>query len=132
LAFIEGKWLAREQRQARIDLLTERARKLKALYELGKATEAHVELLMADATELKKLKRIQRAEHDLLYFMHEYFSDEGNPGNPDNLIPAGVTIDKAADFHQTLCSLLDEITTGKQRTNVAWSVGRGHAKTAYL
>lgn len=64
--------------------------------------------------------------------MHEYFSEEGNPGNPDNLIPAGVTIDKAADFHRTLCSLLDEITTGEQRTNVAWSVGRGHAKTAYL
>jgi predicted phage terminase large subunit-like protein len=48
------------------------------------------------------------------------------------LIPAGITIDKAADFHRTLCALLDEITTGKQRTNVAWSVGRGHAKTAYL
>lgn len=132
MAYVEGKWLDRGARQDRIDLLTERAKKLKALYDLGKATESHVELLMTDAAELKKLKRIHRSEHDLLYFMHEYFSDEGNPGNPDNLIPAGVTIDKAADFHQTLCSLLDEITTGKQRTNVAWSVGRGHAKTAYL
>lgn len=132
MAFIQNEWLAREKRQARIDLLTDRARKLKALYETGKATQTHVDTLLADTAELKKLRRVHRAEHDLLYFMHEYFSEEGNPGNPDNLIPAGITIDKAADFHRTLCSLLDEITIGKQRTNVAWSVGRGHAKTAYL
>lgn len=132
MAFIQNEWLARDKRQARIELLTDRARKLKALYEAGKATQTHVDTLLADTAELKKLRRVHRAEHDLLYFMHEYFSEEGNPGNPDNLIPAGITIDKAADFHRTLCSLLDEITIGKQRTNVAWSVGRGHAKTAYL
>lgn len=132
MAYVDGKWLARPERQARIDLLTERARKLKALHQAGKATDSHIEVLLADAAELKRLKRIHRAEFDFLYMMHEYFSEEGNPGNPDNLIPEGVTLDNAADFHHTLCSLLDEITTGKQRTNVAWSVGRGHAKTAYL
>jgi predicted phage terminase large subunit-like protein len=132
MANIDGNWLARPQRQERIDLLTERARKLKALHESGKATESHIETLLADMAELKRLKRVHRAEHDLLYFMHEYFSEDGNPGNPDNLIPAGISLDDAADFHRTLCHLLDEITTGKQSTHVAWSVGRGHAKTAYL
>jgi predicted phage terminase large subunit-like protein len=132
LAFVNNRWLARPEREERIQLLTERARKLKALHQAGKATDAHVETLLADATELRKLKRVHRAEHDMLYFMYEYFSDEGNPQNPDNLIPAGNTINNAADFHRTLCALLDEITTGKQQTNVAWSVGRGHAKTAYL
>jgi predicted phage terminase large subunit-like protein len=132
LSLINNTWLARPQRQERIDLLTERARKLKVLHDAGKATNSHVETLLADLAELKKLKRVHRAEHDMLFFMHEYFSDEGNPGNPDNLIPAGITIDKAAEFHRTLCALLDEVTTGKQSTNVAWSVGRGHAKTAYL
>lgn len=132
MAFIDGKWLDREARQSRIDLLTDRARKLKALYDSGKATDSHIETLLADRDEIKRLKRIHRAEHDFLYMMHEYFSEEGNPGNPDNLIPVGVTLDTAADFHRMLCSLLDEITTGKQSTNVAWSVGRGHAKTAYL
>lgn len=132
MAYIDGNWLKYDARQRRIDLIVERVRKLKALRESGRATESHVDLLLADMAELKKLKRIHRAEHDMLYFMHEYFSEEGNPGNPDNLIPEGVTMDKAADFHRTLCSLLDEITEGTQRTNVAWSVGRGHAKTAYL
>ena len=51
----------------------------------------------------------------MLYFMYEYFSEEGNPGNPDNLIPAGVTMDDAAEFHQTLCGLLDDITTGREK-----------------
>jgi predicted phage terminase large subunit-like protein len=132
LAFTNDTWLARPQRQERIDLLTERARKLKALHDSGKTTESHIETLLADMAELKRLKRVHRAEHDLLYFMHEYFSEEGNPGNPDNLIPAGIALDDAAEFHRTLCHLLDEITTGKQSTHVAWSVGRGHAKTAYL
>jgi predicted phage terminase large subunit-like protein len=132
LAFTNDTWLARPQRQERIDLLTERARKLKALHDSGKAAESHIETLLADMAELKRLKRVHRAEHDLLYFMHEYFSEEGNPGNPDNLIPAGIALADAADFHRTLCHLLDEITTGKQNTHVAWSVGRGHAKTAYL
>jgi hypothetical protein len=132
MALIDGNWLARPQRQERINLLSERARKLKALHDNGRATEEHLETLLADMEELKKLKRVHRAEHDMLYFMHEYFSDESNPGNADNLIPKGITMDKAAEFHRTLCALLDEVTTGKQSTNVAWSVGRGHAKTAYL
>jgi predicted phage terminase large subunit-like protein len=132
VAYIEGIWLARPERQERIELLTDRARKLKALHGKGVATEAHIETLLTDVAELKKLKRVHRAEHDMLYFMYEYFSEEGNPGNPDNLVPAGTSMDKAADFHRTLCALLDEVTTGKQSTNVAWSVGRGHAKTAYL
>lgn len=81
---------------------------------------------------LEKLQRVQRAEYDMLYFMYEYFSEERNPDNPDNLIPKGATLETAAEFHRVLCGLLDEITRGEQTGNVAWSVGRGHAKTAYL
>ncbi|MCR8983440.1 hypothetical protein NW802_27805, partial [Brevibacillus laterosporus] len=55
-----------------------------------------------------------------------------NPGNQDNLIPAGTDYKDAADFHRELCRLLDEITKGNVEENVAWSVGRRHAKTAYL
>ena len=74
-----------------------------------------MDTLLADIDELEKLKRVHRGEHDMLYFMYEYFSEEGNPGNPDNLIPAGVTMDDAAEFHQTLCGLLDDITTGREK-----------------
>ncbi|WP_281202669.1 phage terminase large subunit [Cytobacillus kochii] len=68
----------------------------------------------------------------MLYFTYEYFSDEMNPDNETNLIPKGQVYSGAADFHRTLCSLLDDITAGNQTSNVAWSVGRRHAKTAYL
>jgi predicted phage terminase large subunit-like protein len=133
MAYIDGKWLARQERQERITLVAERAKKLQELYETGEATEYYMDTLLADIDELEKLKRVHRSEYDMLYFMYEYFSEEGNPGNPDNLIPAGVTMDDAAEFHQTLCGLLDDITTGKEKKKkVAWSVGRGHAKTAYL
>lgn len=81
---------------------------------------------------LKKLERVHRAEYDLLYMTYEYFSADRNPENPSNLIPKGQTLGDAADFHKTLCSLLDEVTRGEQDANVGWSVGRRHAKTAYL
>lgn len=132
MAYINNEWLDRKARAERISLLTDRARKLKALYDAGKAEDTHIDTLLADTKELTKLKRIHRGETDMLYFMYEYFSEERNPGNPDNLIPLGATLATAADFHRTLCSLLDDITLGNQTSNVAWSVGRGHAKTAYL
>jgi predicted phage terminase large subunit-like protein len=132
LAYVDGRWLNREERAERIALIEERAKKLRQLYESGRAAEYHVDTLRQDIAELKRLKRIHRAEVDLLYFVYEYFSEEGNPDNPDNLIPAGQTLDNAADFHRELCRLLDEITLGRVNTNVAWVVGRGHAKTAYL
>lgn len=132
MAYINGEWLARKQREERIKLVTERATMLRELVKQGKATPHHVTILKKDVAELTKLKRVHRAEHDMMYFMLEYFSEEGNPNNPENLIPAGVTYENSAEFHKTLCALLDEITTGKQKGNVAWSVGRGHAKTAYL
>lgn len=132
MAYVNGEWLAREQREERINLLTTRAKKLQALVRQGDATQYHIDVLTQDIAELKKLKRVHRGEYDMLYFMLTYFSDDGNPSNMDNLIPTGVNYENSADFHRLLCHLLDEITEGKQDGNVAWSVGRGHAKTAYL
>ncbi|MEK4910573.1 phage terminase large subunit [Niallia sp. FSL M8-0099] len=132
MAYIDGKWLDREARQARIDLIKERIGKIRKLYEAGNATDSHIDIMMQDAAELKKLNRVHRAEYDLLYFTYEYFSADCNPENPSNLIPEGQRHEDAADFHVTLCSLLDEVTRGEQETNVGWSVGRRHAKTAYL
>lgn len=132
MAYVDGRWLNRSERAERIDLITERARKLKALIDSGRASDYHIDTLRADIAELKRLRRIHRAEYDTLYFVYEYFSEEYNPGNPDNLIPVGQTLDNAADFHRELCALLDDVTRGDIDTNVAWSVGRGHAKTAYL
>lgn len=132
MALLNGEWLKREERTQRIELITDRLTKLRKLAEKQTLSPGYLDLMRQDIAELTRLKRVHRAEYDFLYFMTEYFSEDANPDNPDNLIPKGVNYDTTADFHKTLCNLLDEITTGKQRNNVAWCVGRGHAKTAYL
>src|SRR5699024_4812929 len=82
--------------------------------------------------ELVRLKRIHRAEHDVLYFGMEYFSEDGNANNPDNLVPAGVNVDNAAKFHEQLTDMLDKVTRGEVNRHIAWACPRQHAKTAWL
>lgn len=98
----------------------------------GHLTPSQVEKLIIDKRELVKLKRVHRGEHDVLYFGMEYFSEDGNPGNDDNLIPAGVSVKNAAKFHKELTSMLDDVTKGLVRRHIAWACPRRHAKTAWL
>src|SRR5690625_4276400 len=132
MAYVNGEWLGRADRAARIDILTDRVRKLKAIYNRGDATDGMIDTLIADIDELKRLKRVHRAEHDVLYFGMEYFSEDGNPDNDENLIPAGINTDNAADFHKELTSMLDDVTRGDAKRNIAWACPRRHAKTAWL
>lgn len=132
MAYINGEWLPRDKRQQRIDLLRELIAEYNRLADSGNITEYDVTHWEEIDAELTKLQRVHRAEVDMLYFAYEYFSEEYNPDNPDNLIPSGQKLEDAADFHRELCELLDDITAGNTTDNVAWSVGRGHAKTAYL
>lgn len=82
--------------------------------------------------ELAALKRIDRSETDILFFAYEYFSEERNPDNQGNLIPIGVTIDQAPEFHQELTGILNVISNEEINKRIAWSAPRGHAKSAYL
>ena len=82
--------------------------------------------------ELERVERVHRGENDVLFFGMQYFSEDINPGNPDNLIPSGTNYENAPDFHGMLCNLFDDISTGKQKKNVAYAVPRGHAKTAWI
>src|SRR5690625_3911284 len=132
MANINGEWLDREARQRRIDLIEKTNVKLEKLRKEGSILSSQLKTLVANKKELIRLKRIHRAEHDVLYFVYEYFSEEGNPDNSSNLIPAGQVYKDAADFHRELCSILDKVTQGDITTNIGWSVGRRHAKTAYL
>src|SRR5690606_40646541 len=93
---------------------------------------SQVETLIADKRELVRLKRVHRGDHDVLYVGTEYFSEDGNPGNDENLIPAGVHVGNAADFYKELTSMLDDVTKGKAKRNIAWASPRRHAKTAWL
>ena len=132
MAYIADKWLDRPARQARIKLVEARISKLERLREHGALMESQVRTLIADKKELVKLRRIHRAEYDVLYFSMEYFSEDGNADNPDNLIPAGVNVSNAADFHRQLTDMLNDVTAGKAERHIAYAVPRQHAKTAWL
>lgn len=133
MAYVNGRWMEREERTQLIESVSKRIRALHKLEKAGKAEYRHQVQLRDDVALLAKLKRVQRAEYDMLYFMHEYFSEADNPGNEDNLIKdPKYTIEESALFHRELCSLLDAQTRGESHSNVAWCVGRNHAKTAYL
>lgn len=132
MAFLNGKWLARDERQREIKKRKDIIAEYDRLAQVGGLTEYDLDQWDLTDAELEKLNRVHRAEQDLLYFTYTYFSHEANPINETNLIPAGQRMEEAADFHRTLCSLLDDIVKGNQDTNVGWSVGRRHAKTAYL
>jgi len=133
LAWINDEWLDKPARQERIKLVSERAKKLRALIESGRATEYHNETFRITLSELKRLKRIDRAEDDMLFFFYEYFSEARNPGNPDNLVPTpDVDIDGAPDFHLKLSRILDSVSSRNKTARIAWAASRGHAKSAYL
>lgn len=132
MAYVDGEWLAFEARAERIDLLTEKFDKLRKGFEKGVLTDALKTEMLDTGRELKRLKRVHRGEYDVLYFTYEYFSGERNDANVSNLIPSPQTLEGAADFHKELCGLLDEVTKGNIDTHIGWSVGRKHAKTAYL
>lgn len=132
MAIINGQWLDYNARAARIELVEARVDKFDRLRKAGRLMPSQVETLIADKRELVRLKRVHRGEHDVLFFTYEYFSEEANPENSSNLIPAGQTLVDAANFHRELCSILDEVTRGEITSNLGYSVGRRHAKTAYL
>lgn len=126
------EWLDREARCARIELLKSIIAEYEFLDKKGTITSYEVDQWEDVIAEIDHLTLINECEFDLLRFTYEFFSDDSNPGNPDNLIPAGQRREDSAEFHETLCELLDDIARDKRKQNVAWSVGRGHAKTAYL
>lgn len=132
MANINGEWLDREARKERINLLEEANDKLNVLKAKGKIKPSQLRTLLTNTRELIRLKRIHRAEHDVLYFGMEYFSEDGNPDNPDNLIPKGVDSNNAADFHKQLTDMLDDVTLGNVNRHIAWACPRQHAKTAWL
>lgn len=132
MAYINGEWLDRDARAARIALLEQYNEKLETLRQRGEIKSSQLRELVANKKELIRLKRIHRAEYDVLYFGMEYFSEDGNPGNPDNLIPAGVNVFNAAEFHKQLTGMLNDVIKGKVKRHIAWACPRQHAKTAWL
>ncbi|UKL30002.1 terminase large subunit protein [Bacillus phage PK2] len=82
--------------------------------------------------KLKQLKRIDRAEEDTLYFMYQYLGAEMNPEFEEPLIPKGITLDMAPEFHNELTDILNVVSNKEVNKRIAWAAPRGHAKSAYL
>lgn len=106
--------------------LVDMIKHLNSIGEIEKAKE-----VIEAYKKLDKEYRILRGEYDVLYFAYEYFSDEGNPENDNNLIPKGTFFDDAPEFHQILCNKLNELNDNPTK-KICWSVPRGHAKSGYM
>jgi len=91
-----------------------------------------VEDIMEDIRYYSRIYRITRGYFDVLFFAYEYFSEDKNELNETNLIPAGVSIEDAPDFHRELCSKLDDLNTVNKTKNIGWGAPRGSGKSAYL
>lgn len=124
----------------RITDLIEKVRKIdsfkqKFFADLQELSPEEQENVLAENTELleqmEREYRIARSEYDILYFTYEYFSDDRNPDNDDNLIPAGVSIEDAPEFHIELCEKLNEQSLYSPTKNICWAAPRGHAKTMF-
>lgn len=132
MALVDGKWLEYEERATYLASLKAERKLLRKLIEANSAAPSDLDRLEVLLDEIDRVGRIHRGEHDVLYFGMQYASEDQNPANGDNLIPAGINTENAADFHKELCGLLDDVVSGRFTHNIAWAVPRGHAKTAWL
>ena len=100
-----------------------------------KSKKKRAELALAyapDIAVLEKTYRICRSAYDVLFFAYEYFSDDRNPENDSNLIPAGCSPENAPDVHKELCLMLDGIAWNNHSGKVCYSMPRGHAKSTFV
>lgn len=108
---------------------------IKQLISAGKTKKKKLELAEKYAGELTILEqqyRIHRSAYDVLFFAYEYFSDDRNPENENNLIPKGVKIEDAPDVHVELCEMLNGIAWDNHNGKVCYSMPRGFAKSTYV
>ncbi|PFP30247.1 hypothetical protein COJ96_05915 [Bacillus sp. AFS073361] len=135
MAMVNGEWLERKERQQRIELLSERIRKLATLIKADKANDYHIESFRSDKQELTKLKRVHRAEVDVAYFFYEYLSDGANPANEDNVIRNSEDgtqhdpIELIAPIHRDFFEHCDYVNEAERNARLAIAAARGHNKS---
>lgn len=121
-----------EQWKQRFEEVSNFLNKVKEAHKKGKAIPREV---LEKAVELKKeyeqIERILRCWTSTIEFMYEYFSEDKNPNNTGNIVPAGISVEEAPEFHKELASYLDSFLE-EPTQRLAWSVPRGHSKSSYL
>ncbi|WP_245415721.1 phage terminase large subunit [Alteribacter populi] len=144
MAWTNGEWLERPARQKRIDEFTALKDELFTLVDdtFGGDVGALPDDLQYDLyetlEELDRLKRIHRAEVDLLYFAYEYFGDDLNPDNDGNWIPRyddsnpDTITSNAPFFHGEICEIMNDVSHVRRNDKVAVAAPRSHAKSSFL
>lgn len=121
-------------REERLELQQMLDRERYLLYELiksGNSTQGDRERFITVDKQYEQLERINESEFDVARFAIEYFSDDGNPENDENLIPKGGNYDNMSKFHHEFCSMLSNVAKDEVDEHIAWACPRQHAKTAY-
>lgn len=96
-----------------------------------KERDKYIQSNIKDLLELERKYRVCRSAYDVLYFTYEYFSEDKNPDNDNNLIPAGCTMEDAPLIHHELCDLLNEIAWENHGGKACSSMPRGFAKSTF-
>lgn len=142
MAWVDGKWIKREERAELIAEYEEIVETFNARLEQDYAgdlddlladDEELVESISEVVGELKRLKRIHRCERDTLAFAVEYFGGPCNPGNAGNW--DGFEIGspaEAATFHREINEIMSEVSHAHKNAKTAVAAPRSHAKSTYL
>lgn len=133
IAWVKNEWLSRARRQELIDEYSTLIDTLLVREKAGQFTDEDYVELDGYLEEQSRLKRIHRAEVDLLYFALEYFSETKNPDNSANWDGFDLqSTDDAPDFHREICADIDEVSNVVKNAKIAEAAPRSHAKSSYL
>lgn len=127
----DGFLISREKRLETQRLLETERDLLIDIIKAGNDTPSDRSRFITIDEQIQQLERINSCEFDVAKFAVEYFSDDANPENDENLIPSGVNYDTMSAFHKEFSEMLSGIAKGDEDTNIAWACPRSHAKTAY-
>lgn len=134
LAWIDGRWVERAEREEIIETYREYLDVIDEQY--PDIDEMPADLLsdyFERYKELDRLERIHRCELDAYEFALEYFSELRNPGNDGNWDGFDVT-DKASApaFHLEMTDIIDDVSTVNTNAKVAIAAPRSHAKSTWF
>src|SRR5699024_2352928 len=128
---VNGNLLPRKERVALQELLERERDLLLDIIQSGNASSVERDRFVSVFDQAEQLERINASEYDVARFAIEYFSDDGNPDNDENLIPSGNTYENMSEFHKEFCEMLSSIAKKEVKDHIAWACPRQHAKTAY-
>jgi predicted phage terminase large subunit-like protein len=134
LAWINDRWVDREERSEIIDTYREYLAVIDAKY--PDADDMPVDVAadyFEKMKELQRLERIHRCEVSLLDFALEYFGEAKNPGNDGNWEGFDITdVSQAPAFHKEITDIMNVVSTEEINAKIAVAAPRSHAKSSYL